>query len=112
MRDELVHFIDYKKDPLFIISNYHTSNQPGIHHVAIYKRKGVCYYMDSYGIVPFQEVIDFLNHFNPTDKYYSTFQIQKAGTKYCGQLCLYVLYKLYHNYNFFDIILSLKYELQ
>jgi len=109
MRDEIKDLKKKKKLPIFIISNYHTSIQEGIHHVAIYKNKDISYYFDSFGIQPFKEVIDFLD---TNTRFYSSFQIQKANTKICGVLCLFVLYKLSQKEDFFDIILNLKNELQ
>ena len=38
----------------------------------------------------------------------STFKIQEYGTKYCGQMSLYVLYRLNQGDKFTDIVLSLK----
>jgi len=44
---------------------------------------------------------------NMIDGIYSTFRIQPEGTQMCGQLCLYVLYKLHQEDNFYDTILEL-----
>ena len=38
---------------------------------------------------------------------YNTFQIQKPRTTYCGQLCLYVLFKLQEGVPFLDIVSQL-----
>jgi hypothetical protein len=112
MRNELkkLEKLKTKTKPLYIICNYQTSDESGIHWVALYKDKSkdLSYYFDSYGIQPFKEAIDFLD---TKDRYYSSFQIQKLGTKICGSLCLYVLYKLSQDEDFFDIVLKLNDEL-
>jgi hypothetical protein len=111
MKNELSDLKKFGKNKIyFIICNYQTTKEVGIHWVALYKNssKHISFYFDSYGIIPFKEAIDFLD---TTDRYYSTFQIQKPNTNYCGVLCLFVLYQLYKGKDFFDIILSLKNEL-
>ena len=65
-------------------------------------KNGDNYYFDSYGLPPANEVREILG--NGT---HNTFQIQKPGTTYCGQLCLYVLYKLQKGVPFLDIMLEL-----
>jgi len=104
MRNELYKLKKTKKN--YIICNYHTTEEPGIHWVAIYKdtNKDLGYYFNSYGKQPFKEAIDFLNVKN---RFYSSFKIQSDGMKLCGQLSLYVLYRLSKGYDFFDIILDL-----
>ena len=37
---------------------------------------------------------------------YQTFQVQDFNSKCCGQLCLYVLFQLNNNENFYNIILN------
>lgn len=48
------------------------------------------------------EVIQFLQN-----GVYQTFQVQEINSKCCGQLCLYVLFQLNNNENFYDIIFNL-----
>ncbi len=106
MRDEIKELIKKKKNPLYVIANYHNSNQNGIHHVALFKDKDkdISYYFDSYGIIPFREAINFLD---TKDRFYSSFQIQKPNTKLCGQLSLYILFKLSKGADFFETVLEL-----
>ena len=54
----------------------------GSHWVCLSKEK---YYFDSYGILPMKNI----NY-----EMCNTLQIQPDNTKMCGQLCLYILYKL------------------
>ena len=104
MKNELYKLKKTKKN--FIICNYQTTKEGGTHWTALYKNKDKVYYFDSYGLQPDFEVLNFL------DKgVYSTFKIQKDNARYCGQLCLYVLYKLSKGYDFYDIVLELYKEL-
>ena len=124
MRDEL-QFLKSKPTGSFssrnkvptinFITNLHTSNQKGVHWSAGRKNtdnvenyyfdrlESENYWFDSYGLPPTNEVKEFLGN-----GIYNTFQIQKPGTTYCGQLCLYVLLKLQKGVPFLDIMLELK----
>lgn len=108
MRNELKKLkkLKLKTKPLYIICNYETTSEPGIHWISMYKdkNKDISYYMNSYGTQPFHEAEDFLD---TKDRYYSSFQIQKYNTKLCGELSLFVLYKLSQGEDFFDIMLNL-----
>lgn len=57
----------------------------GTHWVAIVKRgkNGEVYYYDSYGVLPFQEVVDWYPNYN-----YNEYQIQPLNTSFCGQICI------------------------
>lgn len=101
MRDEIKQ-LKFKNKPMFIVANYHESNQSGIHHVGIYKNKNISYFIDPYGIQPFKEAVDFME-----EGVYSSFRIQPDGSKMCGQLALYFLYSLSQDRNFYDIILEM-----
>jgi len=100
MRDELQ--LIKNKPTVNFITNLHTSDQNGVHWSAGVKNHQQNYYFDSYGLPPTNEVREILGN-----GIYNTFQIQKPGTTYCGQLCLYVLYKLQKGVPFLDIMLEL-----
>lgn len=104
MKDEIENLkkLKTKSKPLYIITNLHTSKQPGVHWTALYRDGLTNKYFDSYGLQPDHEVIDFLE-----DGVYSTFQIQPMNTKCCGQLCLYLLYKLSKGKDFYDTVLEM-----
>ena len=108
MRNELEELKRLKNKPktLYIICNYQSSEDTGIHWAMIYKNKckNVGYYFCSYGLVPFDEAKDFLS--DVKDRYANTFQIQPVGTKMCGQLFLFILFHLFKGEDFFDIILN------
>jgi hypothetical protein len=80
----------------YIICNYQTTEDGGTHWVCFTPS----FYFDSYGIQPFPEVKSFLKN----GAVYSTFRIQPDSSKMCGQLCLYVLYKLSKGNDFYDTI--------
>ena len=93
-----------KKNPLNVITNLHSSNQPGIHWNCFYISKEQKYFFDSYGLPPTKEVENFLGKGTT----YSTFKIQENNTSYCGQLSLYILYLLnFSNLSYEEIVLSL-----
>ena len=105
MRDELCQLKN--KNNVNFITNLHTSDQYGVHWSAGHRTKnGDNYYFDSYGLPPTNEVKELLGN-----GIHNTFQIQKPGTTYCGQLCLYVLYKLQKGVAFLDIMLELNKEI-
>ncbi len=108
MKDELIDLKHKEKSPLYVISNYHRSDQPGLHHIAIYKDKSkdICYFFNSYGYAPLPEVMDFLD--DTKERYYSSFKLQDFNTQYCGQISLFILFKLSRGEDFFDTILTLK----
>ena len=100
MKDELK--IKHIESEIPLIINYQNVNQKGIHWVGYFKK----YYFDSYGLPPLKELENFVNEYNKND-----FQ-SNMNVEYCGQLSLYVLYKLYNNIKFSDIINEINLFLQ
>jgi len=99
-----------KQFPLNVITNLHSSNQPGVHWNCFYisnsgePKAPKKYFFDSYGLPPTKEVENFLGKGTT----YSTFKIQENNTSYCGQLALYILYLLnFSNLSYEEIVLSL-----
>ena len=93
-----------KKNPLNVITNLHSSNQPGIHWNCFFINDNRKYFFDSYGLPPTKEVENFLGKGTT----YSTFKIQENNTSYCGQLSLYILYLLnFSNLSYEEIVLGL-----
>ena len=106
MRDELNKIKYTKKNN--IIMNLQTSKDNGSHWVSIYKSCINNYYFDPYGILPTKEVYNYLDE----PFHYNKIQIQQEGMECCGQLSLYVLYKLNTtNDSFENIILGMKKEI-
>ncbi len=100
MKDEIKLLKRIKKRPLYCIINYHLSNQDGVHWCAMYLNKDKSYYFDSYGIVPIKEAKDFLK-----SGVYSTFQ--STDQRFCGQLCMWVIFQLSIGKDFYDTVLEL-----
>ena len=48
------------KFPLNVIVNIHTSKEQGVHWSALYINKCIVFFFDSHGLVPTQEIVDFL----------------------------------------------------
>lgn len=99
MRDEL---ISEGADNECLILNIDHSSNNGTHWTSLFIRGGVCYYFDSYGFPPPKEVIKYCDKFS--QRHYNTFKIQKSGQVICGHFCIYVLYKLSHGINFYNIL--------
>lgn len=88
MRNEL----PASKDNQAIILNLNDSSQTGSHWTALYTdNKNNSYYMDSFGIEPPNEVLNFIG--NRTLNF-NTLEVQKITEETCGIFALYVLYKL------------------
>ena len=100
MRNELKEYINNSTP---IIFNYQTATQKGTHWLLYYKKENqIPFYFDSFGLPPikeFENIIDSLE--------YNEIQVQPFGSRICGQLCLYVLYKLENGSEFDDIIFEL-----
>ena len=105
MRDELNPLL-LDTLPLSIIINLHKSNQNGVHWSLIYvKNTREAFYFDSYGLPPTEETIKFLKSFKR--RICSTFKLQGFEDRYCGVLCLYILFKLNNGCKFENLILDL-----
>ena len=74
----------------------------GSHWVCVFNVKAAKYFFDCYGLPPPVEVVTFLREGS-----YLTFQIQAIDLKCFGQLCLYVLFHLNNNGDFYGTIFNL-----
>ena len=104
MRDE-IKSLPRNKLPLNVITNIHTSAERGVHWSGIHVNKNVAYFFDSYGLPPTKEIINFLP--SSGDRTHNTLQVQDFNTSNCGQLSLFVLYRLTLGDSFQNIIISL-----
>ena len=77
------------KQALFIY-NLEPSYMSGSHWVATYVKNGIINYFDSFGMPPFQEIVDHAKRKNITLLHQSD-QIQNLLTTTCGYFCLYFL---------------------
>ena len=90
--------------PINIIVNIQKSNQKGIHWSCFHQSiKGERYWFDSYGLDPEKEIIKTFG----TPILSSTFIIQDFSSSYCGQMSLYVLYRLNENIELENKVLKL-----
>jgi len=108
MRDEMENI----KPNYIYIFNLESSKEEGSHWVSLYKNK---YYFDPYGILP-PKNIDYEmwngDASKSTPLMWNTLQIQPDNTNMCGQLCLYILYRLEKfNEDFEDLILTVYEEM-
>jgi hypothetical protein len=101
MRDELNNYKFSANESLVI--NLDVSSGNGIHWMCLFSKNGVSYYFDSYGLSPPEEVLEYCKN---KERYYSMYPIQQDDKLeiLCGHYCIYVLYKLYNDYNFNDIL--------
>ena len=97
MRDEIKNYQNAEN----IIFNYQTTKEKGSHWVLCSSKYNI--YFDSFGIDPVNEVHEYLK----SEFKYNTLQVQPNNTEMCGQLCVFVLYRLSNNSTFEDIILEL-----
>jgi hypothetical protein len=74
------------------IVNTDPSSLSGTHWVALYFKRNVCYYFDSYGNPPsIQSIIRFIKN-NSLKLIYNKVKVQSVLTKTCGYHCLHFLY--------------------
>ena len=102
MRDELNKNNKVTKNECLIL-NHDSSDNSGTHWTCLFVKNGCSYYFDSFGFAP---PIEVQNYCYKTDKYYSSFVIQKMDEVICGHYCIYVLYKLSNGYDFYDDVLD------
>lgn len=107
MRDEL---LKLPKSTRYIIMNLDDSKGEGTHHIAIYNTPTYKFYFSSYGDSPVKEAVEFFKKFSTSKTIceYSDTQYQDFNSHYCGQISLYVLYKIHNRYKLQDILLSFK----
>ena len=105
MRDEIKR-LPRNKTPLNVVTNIHTSSERGVHWSAFHLAKNKqAFWFDSFALPPTQEVLDFIP--SEYSRLRNTFEVQSFGQTNCGQLCLFVLYKLNQGVSFHDVIISL-----
>ena len=75
----------------------------GSHWVATFVKDGVINYFDSYGMPPFQEILDHARQKNFTLLHQSD-QIQDLSTTTCGYFCLYFLNEMNKGKSYFDLL--------
>ena len=78
-------------------------NMSGSHWIATYVRDGVINYFDSFGLPPFQEMVDHAIKKDLTLLHQNQ-QIQNFYTSICGYFCLYFLNEMHKGTDYFDLL--------
>ena len=89
-----------RKQALFIY-NLEPSYMSGSHWVATYVKNGIINYFDSFGMPPFQEIVNHAKRTNMTLVHQSD-QIQNLLTTTCGYFCLYFLNEMNKGRSYYD----------
>ena len=108
MKDEIQDLSSTPEEKLFVVTNLHNSDEPGVHwNCFVWDKKNTDnnYFFDSYGLPPVKEIQDLLKHGT-----HNTFELQDRSTSLCGQLSIWVLKELKNNRDFLDIIFEIKKE--
>ena len=90
------------KQALFIY-NLEPSYMSGSHWVATYVKNGIINYFDSFGMPPFQEIVNHAKRKNMTLLHQSD-QIQNLLTTTCGYFCLYFLNEMSKGRSYYDLL--------
>ena len=85
------------------IYNLEPSYMPGSHWVATYVKDKVINYFDSFGLPPFQEIVNHARKKNLTLLHQNN-QIQNLLTTTCGYFCLYFLNEMNKGKSYFDLL--------
>ena len=85
------------------IYNLEPSYMPGSHWVATYVKDKVINYFDSFGLPPFQEIVNHARKKNLTLLHQNN-QIQNLLTTTCGYFCLYFLNEINNGKSYFDLL--------
>ena len=90
------------RQALFIY-NLEPSYMSGSHWVASYVKNNVINYFDSFGLPPFQEIVNHAKKRNLTLLHQDD-QIQNIMTTTCGYFCLYFLNEMNKGQTYFDLL--------
>ena len=90
------------KQALFIY-NLEPSYMSGSHWVTTYVKENVINYFDSFGMPPFQELVNHAKRKNLTLLHQNN-QIQNIKTTTCGYFCLYFLNEMNKGNSYFDLL--------
>ena len=85
------------------IYNLEPSYMSGSHWVATYVKNGIINYFDSFGMPPFQEIVNHAKRKNLTLLHQSD-QIQNLLTTTCGYFCLYFLNEMKNGLSYYNLL--------
>ena len=99
-RDETV---PHNHRQALFIYNLEPSYMSGSHWVSTYVKDKVVNYFDSFGLPPFQEIVNHAKRKNMTLLHQSD-QIQNINTTTCGYFCLYFLNEMNKGKTYFNLL--------
>ena len=85
------------------IYNLEPSYMGGSHWIATYVRDNIINYFDSFGLLPFQELVDHAKRKNLTLLHQNQ-QLQNLYSATCGYVCLYFLNEMKKGVDYFDLL--------
>ena len=85
------------------IYNLEPHYMSGSHWVTTYVRDGTINYFDSFGMPPFQELVNHAKEKN-LNLLHQNQQIQNLYTTTCGYFCLYFLNEMHKGVDYFDLL--------
>ena len=85
------------------IYNLEPSYMKGVHWISPYVKNNVINYFDSFGLPPFQELVDHAKRKNLTLLHQDQ-QLQNLYSSVCGYYCLYFLYEMHKGVDYFDLL--------
>ena len=83
--------------------NLEPSYMGGSHWVATYVKNGIINYFDSFGMPPFQEIVNHARKKNLILLHQNN-QIQNINTTTCGYFCLYFLNEMSKGISYYDLL--------
>ena len=92
----------HHRQALFIY-NLEPSYMSGSHWVSTYVKDNVINYFDSFGLPPFQEIVNHAGKKNLTLLHQNN-QIQNINTTTCGYFCLYFLNEMNKGISYFNLL--------
>ena len=95
--------VPHKHKLALFIYNLEPSYMKGSHWCATYVKNNVINYFDSFGMPPFQELVDHAKRKNLTLLHQNQ-QLQNLYSTTCGYFCLYFLNEMHKGKDYFDLI--------
>ena len=90
------------KQAIFIY-NLEPSYMKGSHWLATYVKNNVINYFDSFGMPPFEEMVNHAKRKNLTLLHQDQ-QLQNLYSSVCGYYCIYFLYEMHNGVDYFDLL--------
>ena len=91
------------------IYNLEPHYMSGSHWVTTYVRDGTINYFDSFGMPPFQELVNHAKEKN-LNLLHQNHQIQNLYTTTCGYFCLYFLNEMHKGISYFDLLQDFSFD--